>query len=93
MLLKRLQLWDPRLVVEVHKGRKSGDKSMQPIQSKTPHSNDTPAMGQRKDRKRKMEASEDKAIKEIIRKAETVSRNERQKKELAVFNTGRIPLF
>ena len=81
------------IVVEVHKGRKSGDKSRQPIQSKTPHSNDTPAMVQRKDRKRKMEASEDKAIKEIIRKAETVSRNERQKKELAVFNTGRIPLF
>ena len=93
MLLKRLQLWDPRLVVEVHKGRKSGDKSMQPIQSKTPHCNDTPAMVQKKDRKGKMEASEDKAIKEIIRKAETVSRNERQKKELAVFNTGRIPLF
>ena len=40
-----------------------------------------------------MEASEEKAIKEKIRRAETVSRNERQKKELAVFNTGRIPLF
>ena len=32
-------------------------------------------------------------IKEKIRKAETVSGNECQKKEVAVFNTGRIPLF
>ena len=37
-----------------------------------------------------MEASEDKAIKEKIRKVETVSRNECQKKELTDFNTGRI---
>ena len=81
------------IVAEVHKGRKRGDKSSQPIQSKTPHCNDTPGMVQRKDRKRKMEASEDKAIKEKIRKAETVSGNECQKKEVAVFNTGRIPLF
>ncbi|KAJ7351699.1 hypothetical protein OS493_035959 [Desmophyllum pertusum] len=46
--------------------------------------NETPGKVQRK---RKVEASEDKAIKEKIRKAETVSRNERQKKEMTYFNT------
>ena len=66
------------IVIEVQKESKSGNR-------KKP--NETPGKVQRK---RKVEASEDKAIKEKIRKAETVSRNERQKKELTDFKTGRI---
>ena len=93
MLLKRLQLWGVRLLL-LKSIREENVVINQGNQfSQTPHCNDAPAMVLRKDRKRKMEASEDKAIKEKIRKAETVSRNERQKKELAVFNTGRIPVF
>ena len=73
------------IVIEIQTGSKSSGKSSQSIQSKT--RNETPGKVQRK---RKVEASEDKAIKEKIRKAETISRNERQKKELTDFNTGRI---
>ena len=72
-------------VIEIQPRSKSSDKSSQSSRSETP--NETPGKAQRK---RKVEASEDKAIKGKIRKAETVSRNERQKKELTDLNTGRI---
>ena len=92
MLLKRLQLWDLRLLFL---------RSISPIREEKVVISQVNQFSQRlpiamirpKDRKRKMEASEDKAIRKKICKAETVSRNERQKKELAVFTTGRIPLF
>ena len=45
---KLTTLGSKTIVVEVRKRRKSGDKSRQPIQSKTPHCNDTSAMVQRK---------------------------------------------
>lgn len=70
MLLKRLQLWDLRLLL-LRSIREEKVVINQVNQfNQTPHCNDTPEMVQKKDRKRKMEASEDKAIKEKIRKAE-----------------------
>ena len=72
-------------VIEIQPRNKSSDKSSQLSRSETP--NETPGKVQRK---RKVKASEDKAIKEKIPKAETVSRNERQKKEPTHLNTVRI---